>query len=109
VSKVASALIGRRFYENLAWMRGGLESAAPRHVDAPPRSVSECLLEAQRWYRGLGTPESQAAALYPNATMAATRRVLLDRRRGMFADHTATDYRNWAGFICMGPVEQGGH
>jgi hypothetical protein len=58
VSKVASALIGRRFYENLAWMRGGLESAAPRLVDAPPRSVSECLLEAQRWYRGLGPPES---------------------------------------------------
>jgi hypothetical protein len=27
----------------------------------------------------------------------------------MFADHTATDYRNWAGYICMGPVEQDGH
>jgi CHAT domain-containing protein len=98
VGVVASALIGRRLYENLERMRGELPSAAPQ-------SVSACLLEAQRWYRGLGYAAAQALELFPTREDLRLALLTQNKLRGDLAGDTETDEANWAGYICMGPVE----
>jgi hypothetical protein len=105
VKPVASILIGRRFYENLGWMRGELPSTASRRVESLPQTVSACLLEAQRWYRGLGDPAAQALELFPTREDLRLALLTQNKLRGDLAGDTETDEANWAGYICMGPVE----
>jgi hypothetical protein len=88
-------------------MRGEQPSAAPQ-------SVSACLLEAQRWYRGMGSPEAQAFELFPArmqerlellAQHQARRNSPLLYGSEVLVEETEADKTNWAGYTCMRPVE----